>query len=300
VANFSPTIRQLEVFIAVAHEKSFTRASKTLHLSQPAVSLQIKQLEEQVGLPLFERLGNKIFLTEAGRTIQACGRSLTQLLGDTEESIDELKGLHRGRLDLSVATTAAYFITRILADFAITYPDITVSLDVTNRKSLLQQLENNEPDLVIMGEPPADNDLAAQAFKENPLVLIAAASHSCAQRSSIPISELEKQSFVSREVGSGTRAAIQRFLESQNIDFNFSMEMTSNEAIKQAVEAGLGLGIVSAQSVELEIDAGKLVVLDIKGFPILRHWYIVNRTGKLFSPVAQLFQQFLLEHKNTQ
>ncbi len=296
--KFSPTIRQLQVFNAVAHERNFTKASEKLHLSQPAVSLQIKQLEQSAGLPLFERLGNKISLTEAGCEVLKCSQTIANVLGDTEESIDQLKGFNRGKLYLSVATTAAYFVSRTLADFAAAYPDVSVSLDVTNRETLLQQLDDNVPDIVIMGEAPANKDLNSLAFKENPLIIVAEKNHPLAKRKSIPIEELQKLSFVSREKGSGTRAAIKRYLESQDVNFNFIMEMTSNEAIKQSVVAGLGLGIVSAQSVELEIEMERLVVIDIVGFPIVRHWYIVSRMGKKLSPVANLFEQFLLEqHK---
>lgn len=298
--KFSPTFRQLQVFNIVALERNFTKASEKLHLSQPAVSLQIKQLEQSAGLPLFDRLGNKISLTEAGEEVLKCSQIIAKVLGDTEESIEQLKGFNRGRLYLSVATTAAYFISRTLADFAAAYPEVAVSLDVTNRETLLEQLDDNIPDMVVMGEAPSNKDLNSLAFKENPLVIVAEGEHSLAKRQSIPIEELRQQSFVSREKGSGTRAAIERFLESQGLHFNFIMEMTSNEAIKQSVIAGLGLGIVSAQSVELEVEMGRLVILDIVGFPILRHWYIVSRMGKKLSPVAKLFEQFLLEqHKIT-
>jgi len=293
--RFTPTIRQLQVFNAVALARNFTKASEKLHLSQPAVSLQIKQLELSVGLPLFDRLGNKISLTEAGHAVLKCSQTIANVLDDTEESIDQLKGFNRGRLNLSVATTAAYFISRTLADFVAAYPDVSISLDVTNRETLLQQLDDNVPDIVIMGEAPANKDLNSLAFKENPLVIVAEKNHPLAKRKAIPIGELEKLSFVSREEGSGTRAAIKRYLESQEVNFNFIMEMTSNEAIKQSVEAGLGLGIVSAQSVELEIETERLVNLDIDGFPIVRHWYVVSRAGKQLSPVASLFERFLLE-----
>ncbi|MGD2119148.1 MAG: LysR family transcriptional regulator [Chromatiales bacterium] len=295
MANFNPTIRQLKVFQAVAQASSFTRASEQLHLSQPAVSLQVKQLEDNVGMALFERIGKKVFLTEAGEAIYDCSKTISEILSDTDEIIDNLKGLRRGRLNIAVATTASYFVTRMLAEFAKTYPEITVSLDVTNRQSLLQQLERNERDLVIMGEPPKDRDLKSQAFMDNPLIVIAHPGHPCANRKKVPISELKNQHFVSRESGSGTRAAIQRFLNAKGVEFDFTMEMTSNEAIKQAVAAGLGLGIVSKHTVELELSSGKLVMLDIDAFPIMRHWYVVSRAGKTLSPIARLFQSYVLE-----
>lgn len=289
------TLRQLQVFEAVARLGSFTRAAESLHLSQPGVSMQIKQLEESVGLPLYEQIGKKIHLTQAGREIFAYSQSIGYLLDEAESVIEELKGMQSGRLAISVATTASHFATRLLAAFSQRYGGVTISLDITNRQSLRHQLENNEPDLVIMGQPPEGVDVESEAFMENPLVMIAPADHPLLAEKDIPLKHFEDEHFVVREAGSGTRGAIKRFFDSHGVSFHTGIEMTSNEAIKQAVEAGLGLGIVSIHTLELELETGRLKILDVEDFPIMRHWRIVQRAGKRLSPVAQAFKQFVLD-----
>jgi len=288
------TLRQLSVFESVARHLSFTRAAEELFLTQPAVSMQIKQLEENVGLPLFEQLGKKIFLTEAGRELYHYSRVIAQQLAEAEAVLEDLKGVTRGRLDISVASTANYFATRLLAAFVHRYEGISFSLDVTNRETLLRQLESNERDLVIMGKPPEGMGLATEAFMENPLVVIAAPDHPLAKERKIPLARLQEETFVVRERGSGTRIAMERFFAEHHAKLTAGMEMTSNEAIKQAVSAGLGLGIVSIHTLALELQLGCLTVLDVEDFPILRHWYLVHRAGKRLSPVAQAFREFVL------
>ncbi|KPK39149.1 MAG: transcriptional regulator [Gammaproteobacteria bacterium SG8_47] len=289
------TLRQLRVFDAVARHLSYTQAAQELHLTQPAVSMQIKQLEENVGLPLFERLGKKIFLTEAGKEMHGYSRSIDAQLAEADTVVEELKGVRRGRLRISVASTANYFATRLLAAFSKEHPGMSFSLDVTNRESLLRQLENNECDLVIMGRPPGNMDLVTEAFMDNPLVIIASPDHPLVGENSIPLERLRQETFLLREPGSGTRIAMERFFAQRGVTLTTGMEMTSNEAIKQAVEAGLGLGIVSIHTMELELEAGRLAVLEAEHFPILRRWYVVHRRGKRLSPVAQGFKQFVLE-----
>jgi len=292
------TFRQLRVFTAVARHLSFTQAARELHLSQPAVSMQVKQMEEQVGLPLFEQIGKQIYLTEAGQEIFHYSRAIQQLLSEAEDVIDELKGAHRGRLTISVASTANYFVPTLFGTFHQRYPDVTVSLDVTNRETLLQQLSENEVDLVVMGQPPAEMDLEAGAFMENPLVVIAPPDHPLAQEKNIPMSRMEDEIFLTRERGSGTRGAIERFFDQHGVHLTTGMEITSNEAIKQSVEAGLGLGLLSRDTLDMELALNKLVILDVEDFPIVRHWYVMHRKGKRLSPVAQAFKQFLLEEAN--
>jgi LysR family transcriptional regulator, low CO2-responsive transcriptional regulator len=289
------TFRQIEVFNAVARLQNYTRAAEALHMSQPAVSMQIKQLEESVGLALLEQVGKKIHLTDAGRYMYEYGRNFADLLEEADAVFEALKGVERGRLSISVATTASHFATRLLAEFTKRHTGITISLDITNRESLRRQLENNEPDLVIMGQPPEGVDVEADAFMDNPLVMIAPAGHALAEQRDIDLSAIENESFVVREPGSGTRGAIQRFFDLNGVGFKTGIEMTSNEAIKQAVEAGLGLGIVSIHTLELELETGRLQVLDVHNFPIQRHWYIMQRKGKRLSPAAQEFKTFVLE-----
>ncbi len=289
------TLRQLQVFSAVARNLSYTLAAKELHLTQPGVSMQVRQLEEALGLPLFEQIGKKIYLTEAGKRMEGYARSMANLLDEAETVFEAMKGVEKGRLSISVATTASHFATRMLAEFSKQHAGINLSLDITNREMLQQQLLDNEPDLVIMGKPPKGLDVDAQAFMDNPLVMIAPGNHPLCGQKTIPLNRFADENFVVRESGSGTRFATQRFFDSHGVPFNATIEMTRNDAIKQAVEAGLGLGVVSMHTVELELETGRLAVLDVEGFPIERHWYILQRRGKRLSPAASAFKSFVLE-----
>ncbi len=289
------TLRQLTVFEAVARNLSYTRAAAELHLSQPAVSMQIRQLEEHAGLPLFEQLGKKIYLTEAGQEMLHYSRIIGQQLKEAKEVFAQLKGSERGRLDIAVASTANSFAPHLLARFCKQHPNITFNLDVTNRDSLLTQLAANEKDIVIMGKPPENMDLEYIDFMDNPLVVIAAPDHPLAEQPHIPLQALAQQSFVVREPVSGTRMAVERFFRQHHIYLPIIMETTRNEAIKQAVSAGLGLGIVSLHTVQLELAAECLIVLKVASFPILRYWYIVHRRGKRLSPIAQTFKDYVIQ-----
>jgi DNA-binding transcriptional LysR family regulator len=293
------TLRQLKVFASVARHLSFTRAAEELHLTQPAVSMQVKQLEGQLDSALFEQLGKKIYLTEAGEEVYHYSRLIAQQLEELETVLANIKGLEHGKLRISVATTANYFAPHLLAAFCQRYPGVNVILNVTNRQTLLHQLNENEVDMVIMGQPPAEMDLEADAFMDNPLVTIAPPDHPLAGHKHVPLKRLEEEVFLVRESGSGTRIAMQRFFDKHGISITTSMEVSSDEAIKQSVQAGLGLGMMSQDAVELELGLGKLVVLDIEEFPLMRHWYLVHRRGKRLSAIAQAFKEFLLKEASS-
>lgn len=288
------TLRQIQVFDAVARHSSHSRAAEQLHLTQPAVSMQIRQLEEAIGLPLLEQLGKKIYLTEAGNEFLHYARSILDQLSEAENVLTEMKGMGRGKLSISVASTASYFATQLLAECCKRHPQVSVSLNVSNRETLLRQLAQNEMDMVIMGKPPADLELQATAFMKNPLIIIAAINHPLANDKQIPLNRLQEEIFLVREQGSGTRIAMELFFNQQNIKLNTGSEMSTNEAIKQAVEAGMGLGVLSLHTVSLELESKRLVVLDVQSFPILRDWYVVHRTGKRLTATAQMFKDFLL------
>ncbi len=288
------TLRQLKVFETVARNLSFTRAAEVMHLSQPAVSMQIKQLEENAGLALFEQVGRKIYLTEAGEEMSRYSHSIFQQLEELDEVLEELKGRHRGRLNIAVATTANYFMTLLIAVFNERMENLTINLDVTNRKGLIRDLENNDVDLVVMGQPPEHLDLVSEVFMDNPLVVIAASKHPLVGRKNIPLEELQSETFVMREMASGTRTTMERFLNEKGIHLKTGIEMRSNKAVQQAVQAGLGLGIVSVHTLELELETGRLAILDVESFPIMRQWYIVHREGKRLSPVVQAFREFII------
>jgi DNA-binding transcriptional LysR family regulator len=289
-----PTLRQLQILDAVARNGSFSRASAELHLSQPAVSMQIKQLEVVLGMPLFEHMGKQIHLTEAGREALRSGQVIGNELANLEQALADLQGLKGGTLAVSAASTASVFAARLMALFRDLHPDVHLSLNVVNRETLLQHLTGNSVDLALMGQPPEGLDLKAQPFMDNPLVVIAATSHSLAGVAGIPLARLVEEPLVGREPGSGTRGAVEKFLADQGLVFKAAMEMNKNEAIKQAVEAGLGLGVVSLHTVQAELISGQLCVLDVQGFPLRRQWYLVQREGKRLSPAAQAFAQFTL------
>ncbi|MEW6562516.1 MAG: LysR family transcriptional regulator [Pseudomonadota bacterium] len=288
------TLRQLQVFEAVARLGSHSRAAKALYLSQPAVSMQIRQLEENLGLPLFEQVGKKLFLTEAGREVLHYSRSIAEQLQEMKAVLDELKGLEGGKLNISVVSTANYFMPQLMNKFLQQHPKISISLHVANRDSVIRQLDENSTDLAIMGQPPEGADMQSESFMQNPLVVIAAYHHRLADEHPIKPRQLAQETFLLREKGSGTRSVVERFFASHRIPLPPSMEMDTNEAIKQSVQAGMGLSIISRHGIELELETQRLRVLDAEGFPILRHWHIVHRKNKRLSAAAQAFKTFLL------
>lgn len=288
------TMRQLKVFETAARLLSFTHAARELFLSQPAVSMQIKQLEAQLDLRLFEQLGKRLYLTEAGKEVLAYARGIGQQVDELEAVLNRIKGLSGGRLRISVATTANYFIPSLLGNFSRRYPDVVVTLDVTNRQTLLRQLSENTVELVIMGQPPTEADVVAEAFMDNPLVVVAPPDHPLAKKKKIPLQQLQEEVFLVREPGSGTRIAMERFFTERGMQLHTGMEVGSNEAIKQSVQARLGLGLLSRATIEQELTLKRLTVLNIQDFPIMRHWFMVHRRGKRLSPVAQAFHDFVL------
>jgi DNA-binding transcriptional LysR family regulator len=288
------TLRQFRVFEAVARHLSFSRAAEELHLSQPAVSMQVRGIETILGIPLTEQLGKKIFLTEAGREVLHASQAITARLDDLQANLAQLRSIDSGQLSLAATSTVNVVATDMLARFRGRHPGVSVHLDVSNRAAVLDQLVGNRIDLAIMGQVPDGLGLEAIRFMDNPLVAIAPPDHPLVGKKNISVESLAAESFLVREAGSGTRGAMERFFAARALEIHSSMEMSSNEAIKQAVQAGLGLGILSLQTLEMELALERLAVLDVEGFPILRHWYIVHRANKRLSPVALAFKGFVL------
>jgi DNA-binding transcriptional LysR family regulator len=288
------TLRQFRVFEAVARHLSFSRAAEELHLSQPAVSMQVRGIEVILGMPLTEQLGKKIFLTDAGREVLHASQAITARLDDLQHNLAQLRSIDTGRLNIASTSTVNAVATDILARFRGRHPGVAIHLDVSNRAAVLDQIVGNRIDLAIMGQVPDGLGLDATRFMDNPLVVIASPDHPLARKKKISVRELAAESFLVREAGSGTRGAMERFFAARGLEIRSSMEMSSNEAIKQAVQAGLGLGILSLQTLEMELVLKRLVVLKVEGFPILRHWYIVHRADKRLSPVAQAFKDFVM------
>lgn len=288
------TLRQLTCFDAVARLRSFTRAAEELHLTQPAVSMQVKQLEAQIGLHVTENIGRIIHLTDAGKEVYAYARAILQELEELETVLVTLKGEGGGRLRLAAISTANYFAPRLLGTFRQRFPSANVSMDVTNRDSILAQIAGNAVDMAIMGQPPGGLELEAIPFMDNPLVIVAPPEHELAGKAHIPLKKLEEEIFLVREPGSGTRDAMERFFKNNKLKLSTGMEMGSLEAIKQGVQAGLGLGLIPRDAVEMELGLGRLVILDVSGFPIRRHWYVVLHKGKRLTPLAAAFRDLLI------
>ena len=292
------TLRQFKILEAVVEHGSYTEAAKALYMTQPAISMQIKQMEEQIELPLFERTGKQITLTEPGRELLHYARNIRQQLEEAELMMQELKGLKRGKLHLTMASTANYFAPQLIASFHHQYPGAQVQLSVTNRAGLLRALGDNITDMAIMGVPPEGHDLTGIPFMENPLVIITWPDHPLARRQTVSLAEVAGEAFIARESDSGTRMAADRFFAEHGIELKAGMEMNRTEAIKQAVMAELGLGIVSLHTLEMELRLKRLVILPVEGFPIMRRWFIVHRNGKRFAAIPEAFKNFVLENAN--
>lgn len=293
------TLRQLEVFEAIARLGSFTRAAQELFLTQPTVSMQIKKLTEVVGMPLYEQVGKKIYLTDTGRELHQTCRDIFGHISHFEMTLANMQGLKTGKFRLAVVSTAKYFAPRLLGMFCQKYPGIEVSLNVSNREHLLERMGNNQDDLYILGQPPNDTDVRAEPFLENPLVVLAPAHHALAHEKNISLQRLAEEPFLLREPGSGTRIATERAFAEHGLHINMRMELGSNEAIKQAVIGGLGISVLSSHTLTLDAPTGQFAVLDVQGFPILRHWYFVHLAGKQLSIVTRTFIDYLRQISQT-
>lgn len=289
------TLRQLQVFAAVARNLSYTRAAEELHLTQPAVFAQVKQLEEVLGLPLLDRIGKRLHLTEAGRAVVETALETLNGIERLEMQLADLQGLRRGRLKIAIVSTVQYFLPRRLGEFCTLNPGIEVALTVTNRQTVIARLAANEDDLCILGQPPEGLDVVATPVARNPILLLAPADHPLAGASDLPFAQLAEEPFILREPGSGTRAAAERFFADCGLRPRVRMELGSNEAIKEAVAAGLGLAILSQDTMAVEAATRRLVALDVQGFPLMRVWNVAYPRGKHLSVAAAAFLSHLTQ-----
>ncbi|HXZ60822.1 MAG TPA: LysR family transcriptional regulator [Steroidobacteraceae bacterium] len=288
------TLRQLRVFLAAARYMNFSRAAEELHLTQPAVSTQIKELAAAVGLPLFERIGRRSYLTPAGEELQQCARAIVQRLRETEHALAQLKGVTGGTLNVAVISAGDYFFPRLLAAFGASHPGISFNLTVHNREGLLHQLADNLTDLAVMVRPPRDMDIVAVPFAPHPYMIVAAPDHPLASQRQIPRAALNRERFIAREHGSDTWNSMREVFGRQFPRLNIAMQIQSTETIKQAVVAGMGIAFLSAHTLSLDLSAGNLVVLDVQDFPAMLNWYLVHNRTKRLPPVANAFKEFLL------
>ncbi|MCK9192347.1 MAG: LysR substrate-binding domain-containing protein [Nevskia sp.] len=289
------SLRQLRSFVAAARHLSFARAAEELHLTAPAVSMQIRELETALGLPVFERTGRAVSLTTTGEYLLVYARRVLNTLKEAEDTIARLRGLQAGRISIGMVGTAQYFLPRLLALFRLEHPGVDVRLTVGNRDQLGRQLHDREIDLAIMGRPPRELDTRAEPFAANLLGVIAAHGHPLVGERSIAPGRLDREVFIVRETGSGTRAAMEAFFREQRITPPAVMQMSSNETIKQAVIANMGLTLLSLHTLGLELQVGQLAVLDVVGLPLKRAWHVVNLSSMTLSPATEAFRYFILE-----
>jgi LysR family transcriptional regulator, low CO2-responsive transcriptional regulator len=288
------TLHQLKVFEAVARHNSFTRAAEELFLTQPTVSMQVKQLTKAVGMPLFDQVGKRLYLTQAGEELVKTCRQIFDKLDQFEMTVADLKGLKQGRLKIAVITTAKYFIPRLLGPFCQRYPGIDISLQVTNHEHILNRMNDNVDDLYVMSQLPENIEISCKQVLENPLVVVAPVHHPLAQEKNISLETIGAEPFIMREPGSGTRKAVQSLFDEHKISLKVRLDLGSNEAIKQAIAGGLGISVLSAHTLTLEGPGSQVTVLDVEKFPIERYWYAVYPNGKQLSIVARTFLDYLL------
>jgi LysR family transcriptional regulator, low CO2-responsive transcriptional regulator len=288
------TFHQLEVFECVARRLSFTRAAEEMGLSQSTVSTQIKQLSEEVGLPLFEQIGKTLYLTQAGQELLATAAELRLQWTLFESNIAGLKGMTRGSLKLACVTTAKYFAPEILGSFCEKFPEIEVKLEIANREKLIERLRKNLDDLLIMTLPPEDIEIETLPFLDNPLVVVASNRHPKVLQKNISIADLAMERFILREHGSGTRETSEAFFSRHNFTPKVRMELGSNEAIKHSVAGGLGISVLSQHVLDVDPAYDRLAVLDVAGFPLFEKWHVLYPKGKRLSLVARAFLDYLV------
>ncbi len=284
------TFRQLKLFLALAETGSVSAAARMMHVTQPTASMQLKEISLSVGVSLFEVISKKVHLTDMGRELAQTARAIVQTWEAFEQGVDSVKGLARGKLRVAVVSTAKYFMPRLIGSFCKKYPEIDVSLEILNRDGVVQRMRENLDDMYIMSQPPTDLDLNDEIFMANPLVVIAGTRSTLAKQAGVELKSLAEQRFILREQGSGTRMGVDQYLKKNKFRPNIRMELGSNEAIKEAVAGGLGIGIVSRHSLHGQQKEHGVAVVDVLGFPILSNWHIVHPASKKLSPIATEFK----------
>ncbi len=296
----TPTFRQLRLLLALAEHGSISAAARARHVTQPTASMQLRELTRSIGLPLHELIGRRVHLTAAGEQLARTARAMADEWARFEQEIDGMRGLRRGRLRVAVVSTAKYFIPRWLGDFCGRYPSIDIALEVLNRDGVVQRLRENLDDLYVMSMPPPELELVTEELMPNRLLLVAPAGHALATRRELPLAALAGERFILRERGSGTRMACDEHFRRQRLTPQVRLELGSNEAIKQAIAGRLGVGVLSEHALAHPPMSEALTVLNVKGFPVAGHWYLVHPAGKRLSPIAAAFREYLLAAAATQ
>ena len=292
------TFRQLRLFLALSETGSISAAAKAMHVTQPTASMQLKEVSQSVGLPLYEFVGKKFYLTDMGKELAATARTVSQAWESFEQKTDSVKGLSRGKLKVAVVSTAKYFMPRLIGSFCKRHPEIDVSIEILNRDGVVQRLRENMDDIYIMSMPPRDLDLADEIFMPNPIVVIAPTSDPLTKRIAVPLDELANSRFIFREKGSGTRMTGDQFFSQRKFRPDVRLELGSNEALKESVAGGLGLGLVSRHALHGLVKEHGVRVIDVEGFPLPSAWHIVHPASKKLSPLALAFKQNLIKEIN--
>ena len=287
------TIRQLRALGAVHRDRSVTAAAKRLHLTQPAVTLQIRNLQALAGLPLIQRTGDGMLLTDAGREVLALSERIEAAITNCETSLEMMAGKTAGRVSIGAVSTAKYFVPFMISGFSRLHPNVDVTLSIGNRQEIGTALRGYDLDFAIMGRPPADIDMDVRLIGDHPHVIIAPTGHRLARKSRIALADLAEETFLMREPGSGTRGLMEQLFETARVRPKIGMAMSSNETIKQAVIAGLGIAFISAHTVATELDERRLVTLDVDGLPVVRQWFVLSRKDKILLPPARAMLEFL-------
>jgi LysR family transcriptional regulator, low CO2-responsive transcriptional regulator len=287
------TFRQLRLFLALVETGSVSAAARKMHVTQPTVSMQLKEMTSAVGVPLYEVVSRKVYLTDAGVALAKTAKEITSEWEKFEQEVDATKGLTRGKLRVAVVSTAKYFIPRLLGTFCNKYPQIDISLEVLNRDGVVKRLEENMDDLYIMSQPPFHLEIEDEILVSNPLYVVGAKSHPLLDQKSINLVALKKEKFILREKGSGTRMATDNFFKQNGFKPDVRLELGSNEAIKQAVIGGLGIGVLSKYALSEKQDQNEIAILNCNKFPIKTSWHIVYLKGKQLSPIAKIFKEHL-------
>jgi DNA-binding transcriptional LysR family regulator len=289
------TLRQLKTFFEVAKLESVSKAAEKLFITQPAVSMQLRQLEDEFGIALFESVGRNIRLTNAGRDFMTQAAQVIASLKDLEAVMAEHVGMKRGQIDLGVVSTSKYFIPMLLVQFNKLFPNIDVTLHIDNKENIFGMVERNEVDLAISGRIPPELDYVGEVFASNPQAFVCAPTHPLSRKKNITFDMLSEHKMVVRERGSGTRAAMEKCFKDHNATMSVLMEMPSNETIKQAVMANMGLSFLSTRTLRHELASGHMVVMDVVDTPIQGQWQVVHLRNKKLSPTLKAFKQFLIE-----
>jgi DNA-binding transcriptional LysR family regulator len=290
------TFRQLRLFLALSETGSVSAAARAMHVTQPTASMQLREITDSVGMPLYEVISRRIYLTDAGRQLAKTARTIVDEWEKFTQTVNAMQGLTRGRLRVAVVSTAKYFVPRLLGSFCERYPDIDISLEVLNRDGVVQRLRDNLDDLYVMSMPPTDVDLCDQTFLANPLVMIAPAGHPLATRQRLTLKAISRERLILREQGSGTRLATDRFLDAHNFVPQTLLELGSNEAIKEAVAGHLGVAVISRHAIKSDELGRELCLLPVNGLPIRSQWHVVYPRTKQLSPIARVFHDHLLAH----